>query len=333
MDKSCKPDLTEIEENNVSNTYISLNPSIEFLELLAKVQKQFYDYLPGEISKKIAWVDPINFTLVLRFMGKIPFSFLEYVRDNLTVLVSELYGFNLNISGMKTFHQQDGKPRVLSLHFEESEKLRVFKEKIEKKLNDGGLDSDPVKVVPHITIARIPENIEPIMAKIENFQFKFPDFLKFNDLSLVVGGENLYGKPHNIFQRFLLGKDQLKSGNLKESIDEEKLDSLLEKYQELEIIKLIDITDKSNKNVVYTDDENKNIDPKNFIKPNQSTQKTYNNILNDKGPKSGNRNRKVRGRQNDNAKGFRPQINENKKRVPQGTNKKQITKPKDGDNK
>lgn len=108
------------------------------------------------------WVDPGNFHLTLRFIGEVS----EDVAADVDEALLRLRGrrFSLHLAGTGVFGGD--RPRTLWVGAEKHPELVRLRDKIEQALIRAGLDPEPRKFAPHVTLARLRD---PVLDKLREF--------------------------------------------------------------------------------------------------------------------------------------------------------------------
>jgi len=103
------------------------------------------------------WVDPGNFHLTLRFIGEVD----EGVAADIDEALSRLRGrrFTLQLAGTGVFG--GNRPHALWVGVERDPDLVALRDKIEQALIRLGLEPEPRKFAPHITLARLRDRGPP----------------------------------------------------------------------------------------------------------------------------------------------------------------------------
>jgi RNA 2',3'-cyclic 3'-phosphodiesterase len=109
------------------------------------------------------WVDPGNFHLTLRFIGETGEAVAADIDDALVRLRARR--FPLQLAGTGVFGGGD-KPRSLWVGVERSPDLVALRDKIEQALVRVGLEPEPRKFSPHVTLARLRK---PALDKLSGF--------------------------------------------------------------------------------------------------------------------------------------------------------------------
>jgi 2'-5' RNA ligase len=118
------------------------------------------------------WVDPGNFHLTLRFIGEVGEDVAADIDDALGRLRAR--GFTLQLAGTGVFGGE--RPRALWVGVERRPELVSLRDKIEQALIRIGLDPEPRKFAPHVTLARLRDPALDMLAEFlaANAQFRAP---------------------------------------------------------------------------------------------------------------------------------------------------------------
>ncbi len=109
--------------------------------------------LPG-----VRWVPPENYHLTLRFIGELPGWRAEEVDQALASIRAP--GFRLLPSGVGAF-AKGGRVTSLYVGVERSAALEHLQAKVERALQEAGVERERRRFVPHVTLARIDGNGAP----------------------------------------------------------------------------------------------------------------------------------------------------------------------------
>ena len=128
------------------------------------------------------WVDPGNFHLTLRFIGEITEDIAADVDEALARVKARR--FALRLAGTGVFGGK--RPHALWVGAERTPELVTLRDRIEHALIRIGLEPEPRKFAPHVTLARLRD---PELDKLGHFlaahaQFR-PDPLPVDRFSLV----------------------------------------------------------------------------------------------------------------------------------------------------
>lgn len=114
-------------------------------------------FLAGGLNG-VRWLPPENYHVTLRFIGEVPNWRAEEIDHALATLRAP--AFPIQLAGVGTF-QKAGKVVSLWVGVDRSPALDHLQAKIETALQRAGLDREPRRFAPHITLARpngAPEN-------------------------------------------------------------------------------------------------------------------------------------------------------------------------------
>ncbi|HWD59563.1 MAG TPA: RNA 2',3'-cyclic phosphodiesterase [Stellaceae bacterium] len=97
------------------------------------------------------WIDPGNFHLTLRFIGEVDEAVAADIDEALSRLKARR--FTLQLAGTGIFGGD--KPRQLWVGVERETALAALQAKVEQALMRAGLQPEPRKYAPHVTLARL----------------------------------------------------------------------------------------------------------------------------------------------------------------------------------
>ena len=100
----------------------------------------------------VRWVEPANMHLTLRFIGEVEEPLLPEIDHALSNVRSS--GFSLTLEGVDIFGDRR-RARTLWAGVQGCESLKVLQGRIESALVRAGLDAEPRKLHPHVTLARL----------------------------------------------------------------------------------------------------------------------------------------------------------------------------------
>lgn len=110
------------------------------------------------------WVAPEEIHLTLRFIGEVDEQSFSAIKTSLSVITSP--PFPLTLSGVGHFPPR-GRPSVLWVGMEPSERLLQLQREIELALTATGIPADERPFSPHITLARLKETPPAAVNKFE----------------------------------------------------------------------------------------------------------------------------------------------------------------------
>ncbi len=97
------------------------------------------------------WIDPESFHITIRFIGDIDVGLGREVALALDRM--ELKPFNISLKRIDVFG--GNKPHSIIAHVEESPELRRLQQSQERICQSLGLEPEPRKFIPHVTLARL----------------------------------------------------------------------------------------------------------------------------------------------------------------------------------
>ena len=118
--------------------------------------------IPNEIQDSLAplmrglgdarWMSDVQVHLTLRFIGELDNRGANDVADALSLVPGT--PFDLRLKGIGHFPPK-GEPKVVWAGVEHQPQLNVLKRQIDRALLQAGIDRDPQKYTPHVTLARL----------------------------------------------------------------------------------------------------------------------------------------------------------------------------------
>ena len=133
----------------------------------ARLQKTLGDQI-------IRWTSIQNMHLTLKFLGNIPASHVDFLKQMLTQTADSHSAFDLQIGGIGSF--PNGKmPRILWLGVQPPAVLTSLQKNVEDGASRLGYEKEARAFSPHLTLGRVRQNIHPddlqkIRLALENFQ-------------------------------------------------------------------------------------------------------------------------------------------------------------------
>lgn len=100
----------------------------------------------------VRWTTPDQQHLTLRFIGEIDNGRANDIADALALVPS--LPFELRLKGIDHFPPR-GEPRVIWTGVAKNPELKALKRRIDRALTQAGIERDPQKYSPHITLARL----------------------------------------------------------------------------------------------------------------------------------------------------------------------------------
>jgi 2'-5' RNA ligase len=119
----------------------------------------------------VAWTNPDNVHLTLKFLGEIDKKLISEVEKVCTETIADVPPFELKISGTGVFPNARH-PRVLWIGLGgEIEKLERLQEQLDERLARVGFDNEEKDFQPHLTIGRIRsnKNLRELLARSDGY--------------------------------------------------------------------------------------------------------------------------------------------------------------------
>jgi len=104
--------------------------------------------------EKISWVQPENFHLTLKFLGKTPEEKLPAIRTALQQATEQTEAFSMKMTGTGIFGSSY-KPRVIWFGVDNDTAIYQLGETVLNNLDKADFPRDRQNFVPHLTIGRI----------------------------------------------------------------------------------------------------------------------------------------------------------------------------------
>jgi len=137
---------------------------------------------------EIRWVPLENLHITLKFIGPVTIHKLDEIHQRLLRLPSHFFPLQIGIKshGLFFHHKQ---PSILWLGIDENDKLLDLTDFIQNDFSKAGLKKDVRPIHPHITIARIPENVitnkkNALLKSLQTLPLTETLIFKVNSLSL-----------------------------------------------------------------------------------------------------------------------------------------------------
>lgn len=148
---------------------INLPPTIQ--EALDKQTTRLRQILGDDL---IRWVPADNMHLTLKFLGNLPNSHLDFIKQMLTQTADSNPQFELQISGLGSFPNSK-RPRVLWVGIHAPAGLGSLQKVIEDGASRLGYNKEERPFSPHLTIGRVRQGIsaqelQKVSTALSNFQ-------------------------------------------------------------------------------------------------------------------------------------------------------------------
>jgi 2'-5' RNA ligase len=120
------------------------------LELPSSIRTRL-SFLAGGLPG-VRWVPPENYHITLRFIGEMPGWRAEEVDHALASLRAP--GFAIQLAGVGAF-EKGGRVTSLWVGVERNKQLEHLQAKVERALQEAGMERERRRYVPHVTLARL----------------------------------------------------------------------------------------------------------------------------------------------------------------------------------
>jgi len=115
---------------------------------------------PSLKDLRLRWVRPENAHLTLKFLGEVEPERLAAIERALAGAVPGPPGVELGLLRAGSFHDRRA-PRVIWVSLRAGDALRQLAERVETWLAAAGFPRDRRSFAPHLTLARLPEQVPP----------------------------------------------------------------------------------------------------------------------------------------------------------------------------
>lgn len=133
---------------------IELEPAM--LEELARLQETV-----RSITPRLRFTRPEGIHCTLKFLGNVDADRLPAVRRSLASLVGEAAPGRIRLGGLGVFPPR-GRARVVWCGLEgDTRGLRRLAEAVDREMAPAGFGREPRPYTPHLTLARVPEGVDP----------------------------------------------------------------------------------------------------------------------------------------------------------------------------
>lgn len=166
-------------EELFGRVHIALVPDVEGMTALVSLQACIQGSLAPEYVRRITWVPPEMFGIVLAYVGCIRSSMVEILHDIMKEIFLPETAFTLQAHRFGTVHDAQGSARVIGVGLALHEPLLALRSRLVQRLAGRGVDCLPAEFTPRITLARLPEDAGPVMSVLESLSSRFPMTLRF----------------------------------------------------------------------------------------------------------------------------------------------------------
>ena len=115
----------------------------------------FYTSLKEDLAdSRINWVNPDNLHITLKFLGEVPLSKVESVKERLEAVAGESSQFELQGSNFGYFGRSSS-PTVLWLGYAFNKQLETLQTRVDQELSTVGYPHESRGYFPHLTLVRV----------------------------------------------------------------------------------------------------------------------------------------------------------------------------------
>ena len=141
---------------NQIRTFIALDFPLSILDSIEQQTKRLRQTLGNDV---IRWVLTHNLHLTLKFLGNIPVSHLEFLKQMLAQATDSITQFDLQIGGVGSFPNSN-RPRVLWVGIHAPAALSNLQKAIEKGAKRLGYEKEERPFSPHLTLGRVRQGLD-----------------------------------------------------------------------------------------------------------------------------------------------------------------------------
>ena len=141
---------------NQIRTFIALDFPLSILDSIEQQTHRLRQTLGEEA---IRWVPTHNLHLTLKFLGNVPVSHLEFIKQMLAQVAESTPQFDMQIGGIGSFPSSK-RPRVLWVGIHAPTSLASLQRMIEEGANRLGFEKEERAFSPHLTVGRIRQGID-----------------------------------------------------------------------------------------------------------------------------------------------------------------------------
>ena len=141
---------------NQIRTFIALDFPLSILDSIEQQTKRLRQTLGNEV---IRWVLTHNLHLTLKFLGNIPVSHLEFLKQMLAQATDSITQFDLQIGGIGSFPNSN-RPRVLWVGIHAPALLSNLQKAIEEGAKRLGYEKEERPFSPHLTLGRVRQGLD-----------------------------------------------------------------------------------------------------------------------------------------------------------------------------
>lgn len=141
---------------NQIRTFIALDFPLSILDSIEQQTKRLRQTLGNEV---IRWVLTHNLHLTLKFLGNVPVSHLEFLKQMLAQATDSITQFDLQIGGVGSFPNSN-RPRVLWVGIHAPAALSNLQKAIEEGAKRLGYEKEERPFSPHLTLGRVRQGLD-----------------------------------------------------------------------------------------------------------------------------------------------------------------------------
>lgn len=141
---------------NQIRTFIALDFPLSILDSIEQQTKRLRQTLGNEV---IRWVLTHNMHLTLKFLGNVPVSHLEFLKQMLAQATDSITQFDLQIGGIGSFPNSN-RPRVLWVGIHAPALLSNLQKAIEEGAKRLGYEKEERPFSPHLTLGSVRQGLD-----------------------------------------------------------------------------------------------------------------------------------------------------------------------------
>ena len=141
---------------NQIRTFIALDFPLSILDSIEQQTHRLRQTLGEEA---IRWVPTHNLHLTLKFLGNVPVSHLEFIKQMLAQVAESTPQFDMQIGGIGSFPNSN-RPRVLWVGIHAPATLATLQKAIEEGTSRLGYEKEERSFSPHLTLGRVRQGID-----------------------------------------------------------------------------------------------------------------------------------------------------------------------------
>ncbi|HEY41708.1 MAG TPA: RNA 2',3'-cyclic phosphodiesterase [Dehalococcoidia bacterium] len=135
--------------------------AIELPEKLKSELIELSEHLESGGHSGVRWVDPRGIHLTLKFLGDVAVDRLDNITAALREAASGVSPFRLEVGGLGVF-PNPRRVRVAWVGISgELDRLRQLQQRVESSLAEIGFPAEPRGFTPHLTLARVRDQVSP----------------------------------------------------------------------------------------------------------------------------------------------------------------------------